>query len=358
MNLRIDTGKSYGIALEGGGARGAYQIGVWKAMREVGLHYHMISGTSVGALNGALMTMGDFDLAESVWSDIHISKVVNLEGMDEADMLRLCKKQLKFTEMRKMAPQLLSILYNGGLDIQPLREWIREIVDTEKVRLSDVELFACTYSLSEWKGKEVRINDLPESEMCDMLLASAYYPAFRMQKLGGKLYADGGFYDSLPIRVLIDHNCRDIIAVPLNSLGNHRRVIIPENVSVTTIRTSSELGEVLEFDSTQAKKNIELGYYDAMRTFYGLYGKVYCIEKTMTEAEALQWMADRYHKKYPETSLRELCEEVLPDKAKKLGARDGDYYDLFIAVVERLAQRHALDRFRFLTDRELLSELS
>ena len=46
------------IVLAGGGSRGAYQIGVWKALREMGIEYHIVTGASVGALNGAMMVQG------------------------------------------------------------------------------------------------------------------------------------------------------------------------------------------------------------------------------------------------------------------------------------------------------------
>ena len=64
MKLRIDLEKEYGIVLEGGGARGAYQIGVWKALREAGMKIKGVAGTSVGALNGALICMDDLGKAE------------------------------------------------------------------------------------------------------------------------------------------------------------------------------------------------------------------------------------------------------------------------------------------------------
>ena len=64
MKLRIDLEKEYGIVLEGGGARGAYQIGVWKALREAGVKIRGVAGTSVGALNGALICMDDLEKAE------------------------------------------------------------------------------------------------------------------------------------------------------------------------------------------------------------------------------------------------------------------------------------------------------
>lgn len=59
MEARIDLTKEYGLVLEGGGAKGAYQIGAWKALKEAGVKIKGIAGTSVGALNGALICMGD-----------------------------------------------------------------------------------------------------------------------------------------------------------------------------------------------------------------------------------------------------------------------------------------------------------
>ena len=57
MQLQLDLTKPYAIALEGGGAKGGYEIGVWKALKEAGVRIAAVSGTSVGALNGALMVM-------------------------------------------------------------------------------------------------------------------------------------------------------------------------------------------------------------------------------------------------------------------------------------------------------------
>ena len=57
MRFQLDLTKEYGIVLEGGGARGSYQIGAWKALREAGIKIRGIAGASVGALNGALICM-------------------------------------------------------------------------------------------------------------------------------------------------------------------------------------------------------------------------------------------------------------------------------------------------------------
>ena len=45
MELKLDTSRTYAIALEGGGAKGGYEIGVWRALEEAGVRYNAVSGT-------------------------------------------------------------------------------------------------------------------------------------------------------------------------------------------------------------------------------------------------------------------------------------------------------------------------
>src|SRR3990167_7073531 len=65
------------LVLSGGGGKGAYQIGCWAALRDVGISkFTVISGTSVGALNGALIAANDFDLARQIWENLDEGKVI------------------------------------------------------------------------------------------------------------------------------------------------------------------------------------------------------------------------------------------------------------------------------------------
>ena len=85
MKPIIDMSKEYGLVFDGGGARGAYQIGAWKALVEAGVKINAVAGTSVGALNGALVCMGDVDKAEDIWSKMTFSTVMDVddEGVSE-----------------------------------------------------------------------------------------------------------------------------------------------------------------------------------------------------------------------------------------------------------------------------------
>ena len=86
MKPIIDLTKEYGLVMEGGGAKGAYQIGAWKAMREAGVKIKGIAGTSVGALNGALICMDDLTNAEKVWENISYSSIMSVED----EKMELC----------------------------------------------------------------------------------------------------------------------------------------------------------------------------------------------------------------------------------------------------------------------------
>lgn len=79
MEIKLDLSKEYAIALEGGGAKGAYEIGVWQAFEEVGVKYCAVSGSSVGALNGALMAMRDLDKAVHLWENLTFSQIIDVD---------------------------------------------------------------------------------------------------------------------------------------------------------------------------------------------------------------------------------------------------------------------------------------
>jgi predicted acylesterase/phospholipase RssA len=56
-----------GIVLSGGGAKGAYEIGCWEALAKAGLTFNAIAGTSIGGINGYLMSVASIEEAKSVW---------------------------------------------------------------------------------------------------------------------------------------------------------------------------------------------------------------------------------------------------------------------------------------------------
>jgi len=352
MRLKLDNTKTYAIALEGGGAKGAYHVGVWQALEEAGIKYNAVSGTSVGALNGAMMCMRDLGRATNIWKDIRFSDVIRLGDEAEEDFVRLVKGDAELNEIGEFLPHFMEIIKNRGLDVSPLREWVREVADCEKIRNSDVELFVTTMSLTDRKGLEIKINDMSDDEICDMLLASAYHPSFRQEKLGGKHYADGVFVDSLPIRVLVEHGYKDIIAVRIPGGGLVKPYKIPEDGSLTVIDTRSDLGGVLNFDAEQSRRNLIIGYLDAKRVLYGLYGEQYYIERTLNEREALDLLIEHCYD--GDGSLRKFIERELPIMAIKASFLHADYYDVLIAELEDRAEKMGIEKQDIYSDKRLV----
>lgn len=353
MELKIDNSKTYAIALEGGGAKGGYEIGVWQALDEAGIKYNAVSGTSVGALNGGLMAMRDLPRAIDAWNNMKLGKVIELDEEQEENLSRAFNGDIGLDDVQRLIPEALEIIKNRGLDVAPLRAWVREVVDARAIKESGVELYIATVSITDRKALEVKVNDLPEDQICDMLLASAYHPTFRLEKLGGKFYTDGGFVDTLPLHALVTNGYKDIIAVRIPGIGHNRRFKMPDDVNVTYIATNADLGGVLNFDAEQSRRDMAIGYLDAKRILYGLYGKHYYIERSMTDREALNMLLDSLE---TGENLRQFCERDLPRVARHLDA-EGDYYELLIAVLEDAAAKQNIDNMRIYKDTELVAKL-
>lgn len=353
MELKIDNSKTYAIALEGGGAKGGYEIGVWQALDEAGIKYNAVSGTSVGALNGGLMAVRDLPRAIDAWNNMKLGKVIELDEEQEENLSRAFNGDIGLDDVQRLIPEALEIIKNRGLDVAPLRAWVREVVDAKAIKESDVELYIATVSITDRKALEVKVNDLPEDQICDMLLASAYHPTFKLEKLGGKFYTDGGFVDTLPLHALVTNGYKDIIAVRIPGIGHNRRFKMPDDVNVTYIATNADLGGVLNFDAEQSRRDMAIGYLDAKRVLYGLYGEHYYIERSMTDREALNMLLDSLE---TGVNLRQFCERDLPRVARHLDA-EGDYYELLIAVLEDAAVKQDIDNMRIYKDTELVAKL-
>ncbi len=357
MELKVDLNKTYAIALEGGGARGAYQIGAWRALEEAGIKYNAVSGASVGALNGAMMAMRDLSLAEKLWLDMRFSRVLDV---DDDIMQKLFKGDFTGLSFGKIKSDVKRIALDRGFDVTPLRNMIAEYVDPEKIAASGVDFYISTYSVTDREGLDLCAADLSSQELCDMLLASAYFPVFKNERLGGKKYTDGGAFNVFPLSPLVENGYENIIAIRLYGLGFEKRVKIPEKTVIHTIAPRRSLGNMLNFSPDSCRENFKLGYFDAMRTLYGLYGEKYYIDRTLTEAEAYYYLARIIRRHYAPSegkiTLRRLHEKLLPKLGRELSEK-GDYYDMLVALMEAAAEKYGIDEFEIVTDAELLRRI-
>ncbi|MDD3220189.1 MAG: patatin-like phospholipase family protein [Lachnospiraceae bacterium] len=357
MKLQLDKEQKYGFVLEGGGAKGSYQIGAWKAFAEAGIRVSGVAGASVGSLNGAMICMGNVEHACEIWENITYSKVMDI---DDTMMEKIFEKDWKGLNLHQLLESGGKVLKEGGFDVTPLRKLISEAVDVERIRASETELYIRTISLSDRKPLVVDVKKLEDNEIADMLLASAYLPAFKRERLEGKLYLDGGMYDNVPVDVLLDKGYDHIVELRINGIGIDRHTQIPENVTLYKVEPSVDLGGILEFDAQKSKRNIKLGYYDAMRLLYGLKGIHYYIDADYEEAEcyeSLVHMFTGFYKREGRTdmTLREINEKVFPRVAAKICKNDTWTYETFyLRLLEHTAKELEIPRFNIYKKDELL----
>lgn len=279
MKPLIDLTKEYGLVLDGGGARGAYQIGAWKALKEAGVKINAVAGTSVGALNGALICMDDIEKAEKIWREMSFSRVMTV---DDEWMGQLFQGKHRFGDILSEARRLLG---EGGVDISPLRELIHEAVDEKQIRASGKEFCITTFSLTDFKQLDLSISDIPEGHLEDFLLASAYLVGFKNEPMkDGKRYIDGGIVNNVPVGALVERGYRDIIEIRIYGPGREPRVRLPEDGECYLIGPRVKLGSIIEFDGERSRQNMKIGYYDAKRMLYGLEGIIYYIEQEYPDA--------------------------------------------------------------------------
>jgi NTE family protein len=259
------------VVLGGGGSRGSYQVGVWQALEEMGFGYEVVTGTSVGALNGALMAQHDIGLAREMWSRIKTADVMDIDITDTVEDARDLGG--------KLGAFLGEMAKNGGADPRPLEEMLRQFIDEDKIRRSDVDFAFVTVEYPSLTAKFITRENLPEGELVDFLMASAAcFPAMKARVIGDKKYLDGGYQDNVPVELAVELGADDIIAVDLEAIGRIRPLKAAGEVRVRTIRSRWDLGVFILFDSDTARRNMRLGYLDAKKEFGSLDGWAYAFE--------------------------------------------------------------------------------
>mgnify|MGYP001085002565 CR=1 FL=1 len=367
MELRFDTSKEYGLVLEGGGARGAYQIGAWRALIEAGIQIKGVSGTSVGALNGALVCMGDLEKAEEVWENISYSQVMSVE---DKFMEGIIKRDFKLMGQAEVIKNSLRYLSNGGIDVTPLRELIAGHIDEDKIRYGGVEFFFQVFSVTGLRELDVEAREVPDGQLADMVLASAYFPVFKKEKINGSRLIDAGMFNNVPVDSLVNRGYTDIISIRIYGIGLEKKVKLPEGVTVTEIAPHVELGSILEFDSKRSRKNMTIGYYDALRVLYGLKGRIYYIDSELGEQECLlrflipAVVSQRFLEEYGlelengASPYRDILEKLLPAVAQELKLeKNWGYQELYLAMLEASAKLLRVQKYQIYTENELLGEV-
>ena len=240
--------RKVGLVLGGGGGKGSYQVGVYKALKEQKLVKEIkgISGTSIGALNILLFANQDVDTAEKVWA--------NLSRKDVLTTKRL-RDYLKLTNFSLLSRE-------GMLKI------FRDNVNFDTISNSKLELYVSVTNVTESKGEYFSLNNKTTEEIIDYISASSAIPAvFERVRIGNNYYSDGYAYDNLPISILKEKGYNFFYVIPLSSLHEPTENTYQD---VTVINFKDDIFDKLNrmdgtfgFDGELSKQRVELGYNNA-----------------------------------------------------------------------------------------------
>ena len=224
-----DGRKNITLALQGGGAHGAFTWGVLdRLLEDDRLVIEGISGTSAGAMNGAVvvagMAAGGPDAARTLlarfWEHIAESGRFSIFQPSIFDRMMGSSANLDFSPLYQgfdLMTRMLSPYQLNPSGDNPLRKTLNEMIDFEKVREGEgVKLFISTTNVRTGKIRVFRNHELT----ADVLLASACLPQlFQAVEVDGEHYWDGGFMGNPAMFPLI-YNCRasDILLIEINPI--------------------------------------------------------------------------------------------------------------------------------------------
>lgn len=262
----------YGLVFAGGGVRGAYQIGVWRALRELKIKVGAVTGTSIGAINAALFAQGSFETAYKLWRSVTLGDIVALpEDSVSGGNLFDIKNIMKVS---------LEVYKNEGFDMSPLKELLLKVIDEKKLRKSAIDFGCAAYSVSGRAETRVFKSDIPSGKLTDYLLASA--SILGIKEIDGERFTDGGISNNMPADMLIEKGYTDIIAVDVRGAGVYKS-IDTSGCNIISIRCAEPMTGIMDFDKDGIEKSIAEGYLECMRVFGHLGGQFYYIKKEKTE---------------------------------------------------------------------------
>ncbi len=307
-----------GLVLSGGGAKGAYQVGVLKALHEAGARIDAVSGASIGALNGGVLAAAPslevgIERLSLLWERLAMQSPISanipiylsmlaafgLRAQGGPALLAALKLGQKAADFFNIPwPQTLASLDAGLLDDGPLKQLMDEFLRSEDLDrglplhvalyrsqggIEDMlRIAAADLGIADTPDSEfVHVQSLPSAERKQVLLASAAIPLLFASRLHqGQRYSDGGqggwqtVQGNTPITPLLEAGCNLVIVTHLSQGSAWSRQRFP-GATVLEIRPGRSLErneglfagprDLLGFDAEKIPSWIEQGYQDTQR---------------------------------------------------------------------------------------------
>jgi len=249
-----------GLVYSGGGSRGAWQVGAWKAMRELGIDKNVtvVAGTSIGAIHGAAFVQDEYDLLEEIWTGMEFHKIFASIKEKRRLLLKLGREMIR----------------NSGADVNPLKDLIRNYINEDKIYNSPIGYSLVTVNVTKRRFEYIRKKDVPKGQLTEYIIASSTFPLFKTHLINNHKFVDGGIYNNIPLDECVSHSSEPAVVICLNvtniSSLNPFRILdyrkLKRMANLVDVKPSVSMGSVLNFEKEKARKFLKIGYQDALKT--------------------------------------------------------------------------------------------
>ena len=165
------------LVLSGGGARGAYQVGVWKALEELNIKCDIVVGSSVGSINGALYTQGDFNKAYNLWKKLSIEDVF--------------EEKIEFKNQKDLIKKYLKKALKGGLEAKGLKDKLSDVLDLDTFYNSNIDYGLTVTSYPKLKPIKITKENILKEQLVDYIVASStVFPVFKLKEINNNKYVE------------------------------------------------------------------------------------------------------------------------------------------------------------------------
>lgn len=314
-----------GIVFEGGGGKGAYQIGAWKAIRELGIERFVtcVSGTSVGALNAALFYMGSLSCAEELWRSITDDDILYKKEVD--------------------------VFGNGDCIFS--QEKLESLIETAIRGTSKSENCKKCYVTCRYRDKNeyryFKWSDFIDIELRKkVLLSSSAIPVvFESINIDGEWYVDGGANgDNIPVKPLEKEKLDCIIVIHLSE--KPAQITTFQGLLIEIFPTENLGGFIqgtMDFHPQSIEKRIKMGYEDTQKALIP-FADAWCMVK-----ERLAYA--HMHKKTKAEKVVVNYEEEMEMADFKFTSKEArQQYEEKVTVLQKIADSNEIDN-RYLWDK-------
>ena len=260
---RGDLMEKIGLVLEGGGVKGAYQVGALRAIEEYGLKFDGVVGTSIGAVNGALYVEGGYKCLYEMWKTIDTDTIFPI---DMKYLKNIKDKDFDFDTLVYVGKCMFTVREILKKTHAQCSEFLSSHVKEEDLRNSPIDYGCVAYDLSDRKPVEVMKEDVEDGKLVDYIIASASYPALPPQVIDKKKFIDGGVWDNMPVNLIARHGYKKILVIRTNVKEKQpqRKFEFGDDVEVRYIIPRVDLGKAMAFSKERVSSFMAKGYGDAI----------------------------------------------------------------------------------------------